>query len=669
MGRPATCAPFIVIRLWPEHHKNLDLLKELLSAFKRQRGCCDEVWFCTEIGSPNLEAHRESARQMQIAAKLVREAGILPGLQVANTLGHGDSAQRPSEGIAWRTMVGHDGRTSKMCHCPRDPRLHAYLGQMMRAYAAFQPSSVWIDDDLRMANHFPLRAVCYCDGCLAEFSRLTEREWTRGNLVQSLASAEDQDLRQSWGRFNQESLAMTGGAIAEAVHAVAPACRMGLQHAIGGPYVGGDLKGIFDTMSRATGHPAGSRPGGGYYIDHAPRQVIDKAYEVAQQIAQLPDEVDRICPEIEDYPHLSMGKTPHGVVIESTLDLAIGCNSLSYAILCSALETPDFYETILERIAKWRPFWERMMRVNETSVPAGVRPAYDLHSAREPFAFDDPNFAFRGTILTPLFRLTTMGLPVCIGSSGATASLLHANAIPSLSDEQIREVLRGGVMMDGSALHCLQERGLGPLVGARAVWPAALDSCEKLTADPINGEFAGRTWKQFLTGEPRTHEVFQLEDLGAESRVLGQYINVRGQQRGVASAAFETELGGRVAIFGYQGWQPVVNAARRHQLLAAADWVSRGRLPVIVETPAQVMVVPRVDAEGRLRGVLLLNVTIDRSPPLRLRLRGTQEGKWAWAMPDSADVNLSAEVMENEIGVATPALAPWSAAALIPQGA
>jgi hypothetical protein len=62
-------------------------------------------------------------------------------------------------------------------------------------------------------------------------------------------------------------------------------------------------------------------------------------FMISRQISRLPACVDQVCPEIEGYNHNAFGKSAHGVVVESSLDLAMGCNGLSYAILCSGHET------------------------------------------------------------------------------------------------------------------------------------------------------------------------------------------------------------------------------------------------------------------------------------------------------------------------------------------
>lgn len=649
--------PFMMIRLWPDHHRDDRLLADLLKTLQRHRGACDEVWFCTEMGFPSLDVHRRSAEQMRAAADKVRSAGFLAGIQIANTLGHADILTAPADGIAWQRIVGPDGREASRCNCPRDPAFHRYLRDMTFAYAAWQPSSVWIDDDLRMNQHKPVEYGCFCERCVAAFSRQQKACWDRDALVKAVAEPEAGRLRLAWTAFGGQSLAMVSRVIAEAVHSTAPACRMAFQHCghEWGVYNGPDWAPVFTSLADATGLPVGSRPGGGFYADHAPRGMIDKAFDIARQCARLPDSVKLICPEVENFTHTAMGKTPHGTAVESTLDLAMGCNSLSYAILCAAHEPMAWYSRLLKKLAAWRPFWEAFVKTSQGTVPGGLEVLFGRsHAARSVRPGEDA-FAWAHASFGRIYQLSTLGLPLCTSSKAACGTLLHANAVDGLRDEEIEQVLCGGVLADGQAVVRLQERGFGEQLGLRAE-PRPADSFEYFTSDPLNGPHAGHAWKIFFIGTG----VFTLTPTSDEARVLGEYRNADGTSAGAATVLTRTAMGGRLAVFGYGGWEHVVSSARRFQLLAAADWVAGGRLPILIDTPVQVMAVPRLDGQQRLGGVLLVNATIDSTPSIKLRLRGTRARSAEWLVPEGRPRKLRPQRHDGETVLTVPAMKPWS---------
>lgn len=656
--------PLSVIRLWPHHHGTDAAIDELLAEIARWPGCCDELWFATELGFPKMAVHLQSAERMARAAAKARAAGLQPGIQLAASIGHADTPILPSDGIAWQRLVGSDGQTASMCNCPRSKSLHDYLGEAIRAYAAFGPSSFWIDDDLRINRHSPIQHACFCDNCLAQFSQLVGRKWSREPLVAELNSPAGGTLREQWTRFNGESLAVLTRAIAQAVHAVAPHCRMGFQQ-VGHEfalYNGPDWGPIYREMTKVSGKPAGARLGHGCYSDARPREMIHKAIIIARQVARLPQQIDAICPEIENFTHNAMGKTAHGTVVESTLDLAMGCNCLSYAILCSGHEPMEWYgRTLLSRLAEWRPFWERMIADNRGTQLGGLDIALGRGQATRPLRNGEPPFAWAQIDLGRLSQLATLGLPLCPDSPASCGALLHADAVDGFSDAELKGLLSGGLVIDGATCVRLSERGLGSLLGVTAERFHPLDCHERLTADAINGPHAGRQWWLWFATEASS--IYRLRPIGgsrARIRVLGEAIDPAGRAAGLASVAVENELGGRVVIFGFEGWDHAISGAKRWQMLAAADWASGNRLPVLIETPAQVMAVPRLNAAGQVATLTLLNVSIDSTPPLAVRVRRPAGSRASWIMPGQPDVSLSDRAEGPDCVLTVPSIAPWS---------
>ncbi|MFR3489184.1 MAG: hypothetical protein ACLTTP_07980 [Alistipes ihumii] len=78
----------MIVRLWPDHHKDSALREELLQALKKYPDFCDEVWLCMEFETFSKEAHKESARAMAVAAEQLRECGHRR-VDTGITLGHG----------------------------------------------------------------------------------------------------------------------------------------------------------------------------------------------------------------------------------------------------------------------------------------------------------------------------------------------------------------------------------------------------------------------------------------------------------------------------------------------------------------------------------------------------------------------------------------------------
>lgn len=646
------------MRLW-KHHQNRALLDEHLALLKRQRAACDEVWFASEYGFPTLEFHHDSAARMAEAAATVRAAGFAASLQISNTLGHGNCHQSfDFRGFAWQPMMAVDGMVTPYCACPRAPEFHAYLESFTRAYCRWKPDALWIDDDLRMHHHSPVAHGCFCDRCLEEFSAVTGRTWTRESLGRAINEGNDLPVREAWLNFGRESLAGVARTVARAALAEAPQCRFGLQHCdlAWGAYNGPDWEPVFRALQEVGGRPVGSRPGGGFYADHRPREMLDKALFVGMQNSRLPASVDTRCYECENLPATVTGKSARGTALECTLALAHGCDRLSFTPLMFPHESAAWHERVLSELAAWRPFWERYVAANERTANTGVSLAMSRRHTLRRLDPGEAPFAWANCGFGPFPQLATLGLPLCWDEQ-APAALLCAQAARGVEEDELRRLLARGLIVDGETVQVLEQRGLASCLGLRHQPVGKEWGDFVLTDDPINAGYAGQqiTCGNFLFGAARGFEL-----LSGTARGLACYARHDGTTGAIEAALVEFPHGGRLAVFGWGLANPTVTAGRRRQILAAADWVSRGTMPVTLETPGQVVVVPRRDAKGRLATVLLLNVSLDATPDLTLSLRNEAgTGTWTWIRPFDADVTIPAGPT-----ITVPPLAPWGVGVL-----
>ena len=214
----------MLMRLRGPHTADDAQWAKTFKALAANRAACDEVWFSTGIGFPQMDWHRAHAARLARYAEQLRGAGIVPSLQFQATLGHSDdlTLQEGIAGKTWGGFTGSAGVECKACNCPRQPAFLAYVREMARLYAAFRPAWVWIDDDLRINNHRPASTKndigCWCPVCLAAFNAETGGSWTRVALARSIAK--DPALYDAWERFSFAGIAEVARVIAAAMHEV-----------------------------------------------------------------------------------------------------------------------------------------------------------------------------------------------------------------------------------------------------------------------------------------------------------------------------------------------------------------------------------------------------------------------------------------------------------------
>ena len=373
--------------------------------------------------------------------------------------------------------------------------------------------------------------------------------------------------------------------------------------------------------------------------DHAPRGMISRALLFAAGSSHA-------AAVIHGGRHCASGKSAYGVCAESMLDLAYGADALSYDLLGYTHEPMSWYaNTYLSELTLWRPFYAAYARYNAATQPGGILPYCGKNGK--------PDI---GGTLRAADALAPAGLPLCPGSQWPVCYLLNADAVASMTPVDIQRVLSGGAILDGGAVAKLQALGYGATMQLTAA-PRVPDVSEAFTDDELNVGKVGYVW------QPDADEAdsFALFPSNESARVLGRYQKADGTSAEAASVLFETPQGARIAAFGFAGFGAEMSAARRRQLMLAADWVAQNRLPVLVETVSQAAVVPRVTMAGDLRSVVLLNASLDTQPPVTLRLRGCREGleTMEWLTPKERPVTIAVRWEAKDVLVTLPAVGPW----------
>lgn len=389
-------------------------------------------------------------------------------------------------------------------------------------------------------------------------------------------------------------------------------------------------------VGAATPTPAGSVHA---REDHAPRDLIESALLFASAPSQ-----GRA--RINNGRNCASGKTAHGTCVEAMLCLAYGAKSLEFELLAFGHEPGAWYaNTYLSELTLWRPFFRAYVSFNAETVPGGLLP-YCGKSGQP---------TLEGT-LRAAAALAPLGFPVCPGSPWPVCYILNAESVKSMSAPDIQRALSGGVLLDGGAVAKLQELGYGAAMQLSAA-PCEPDRAELFTDDELNLSRVGYLWQP----DAAKANTFALFPSNEATRVIGRYQKRDGSSAEAASVLFETAQGGRIAAFGFDGFNAEMSNARRRQLMLAADWVAQNRMPVMVETESQAVVIPRVTQAGDLKSVTLLNATIDAQPPVALRLRGCPEGleRMDWLTPKDKPVTVAVRWEGKDALVSLPALGAW----------
>lgn len=638
-----------------------DQFKQTLEFLQRYRNVVDEICLFSEntnFACWPLESFAKNADIMQCRMHALRQAGFHPvGINALNTLGHLDDVADYYPPMPFPPMVGHDGSQAKTCPCPNAPALHTYLREKYRIIAAAQPDFLWVDDDFRLQAHgvaFP----CFCTVCLEQFGHQYPQ---RADLVAALNSPEHGHLREQWIEHNIRTLETLARLITQVIHQVNPDIEIGLMTA--GPGWT-SYSGLAFTRLFAIFGGKRARPGGGMYTDYTPHEMSAKIFDIGRQCEIYPPQVSNIQYEVENFPCQALDKSPRTVLNESLLALGAGCNGVAFSAFRYIPHPLADYHPLFQALLKERPLWDTFVAQAEGLPLRGYWPVWssELMAKRQ---VDNGNWFWNSdeyNIDAPL-PLTDIGLPFTLNADSACGSVLSGKLIEVLRDEQLQQILSGGVLMDVAALHSLWDRGFGELTGVKPGRHYSNGVRELFSDHPLNGIFAGDGRSVSMAYYPSVaHELLPIAE-GVET--LSTLLRFDEVAAGACVTAYQNELGGRVVVSGYLPWKYNTTWGKRAQVTALADWAARGRLPLIIDPPAPVRITPlvRMSADSSRFAAILLNTGYDPTGPLIFRFRAAATD--ATLLTPDAEIPLRSQQQPGELSVTLSNLPPWQAQVIV----
>jgi hypothetical protein len=636
----------------------------LLKFFRKSPGVADELAFFTSNTHPPLPLAEMRRRAERLATLMpqVRREGMAAGVNILATMGHHEENLAGSLDEPWQRVVDPAGRESRGSYCPAGAEWLEYVVQVYTAYAAAAPDFIWIDDDVRLAGHSPIGYTCFCDACVRRFATAVGRDFTRETLVSAFGSGPLEErlaLRRRWLEHNRAMINDLFRVIEQTVHKVKPDLSLGFMTG-DRFYEGYDFANWAKTLAGPRHVPVRWRPGGGFYSDETLPGLVGKAHDIGRQVSQLPADVRVIQSEIENFPYDLLRKSAATTVVEAAAHIAAGATGAAFNVLSQRPDPLDEYEVMLRRVAGGKNFFRTLRATLGRAPVVGIWPAWnrDIFSANSvegawPEGPGDAVGAFRSG-----YVLSEIGVPVCYGPAGALATALSGAAVHAFSRDELRRMFAGGVLLDVAAWRALDRLGLAAWTGVRPGQQHSRDAIEVLAEHPLNGRFAG--WSRDCRQSFWREEAWSLEPTAANVATLARLTDYLDRDLGVAMTAFENDLGGRVVVMGYFPWSQMHHLAKSTQMKAVAQWLSRDRLPMIVESFARVHLWVRQPAPGQLACVLL-NASLDPQPSLTLRL-AEHFKHVTWHPFDGEPVRLKpAGARENrQTLLKTPALKPWN---------
>jgi hypothetical protein len=595
----------------------------LLECLHAHDPLADEITLFTSETHPPLPLEIIAARTAVLTERmpLVRAAGFRTGINVLGTIGHHEENLSHSLTGDYTPMCDLQGTTCQGALCPNDAAVRDYIRELYTLIAAARPDYIWVDDDIRLAGHWPIHAGCFCDHCVERFAHEHGVRHTRDSLRIAFDTApldERLALRRAWLSHNRTTIARVLALIERTVHAVCPGLPLGFM--TGERFFEGyDFARWAAVLAGPDTAPVIWRPGGGFYDDHTPAGLYEKSHDIGRQIANLPPTVISIQSEIENFPYQSLRKSAQITTAEVAAHMAAGCTGAALNILTMQDEPLEEYHPLLRRLQATRPFYDLLARTFGRSPAQGLFQAWNLDSSITAGVDDGwlPGTSVNQHAAQELFEL---GLPAAYRHADAQVTLLAGDSPLAFSDEALLQILSGGVYLDGTALRRLRQRGCAEYLGFDEESQVMQDCLEQFTDHPLNGHYAGyrRDARQSCFW-PGPASILTARDPHAEP--LARPIDYADHPWGACClGVYENRLGGRMCVAGYAPWTLVQSLAKSVQMKALMRWLSRDTLAVSVESYHKIQLWARQCTPG-VPAVAVMNISHDTADGVIIRLR------------------------------------------------
>ncbi len=642
---------------WAEYHR----FQELLDFLVGFRDVIDEVaLFSSSTHSPLPLAELESrAGVMAERIPALKALGLRVGINHLATIGHLDENLENSLNEPWQRLVDRSGKVSQSNYCASDPKVQEYIRKSYASFTSADPDFIWLDDDLRLESHSgTVDFACFCPFCLEEFGRTEGVLRSREELLAAFKTGADQiALRTRWLARNRRYATR----ILDLARSEADKGNGDI--ALGLMTTNSSYSGYgFPEWARAMAGPrhlkVKFRPGGGFYSDESPLQLLAKLHAVGRQNAFVPPEVTDIQYELESFPYLPLNKSRTMFQAELFGAAAVGCTGAALNVLNITGDPLDEFGFYFQSVRESRTLFDQMVDAFGQSPCEGIWNAFTPdHNAVLSPGQDWPGPGKHSGDLRSVNELWTLGLPPAYTREGASVTLLLGDSVLEWSKEDLVAFLSGGVLLDGPALQRLEELGLAELAGWKVAGTCEADISERFTGDPLNGRFGG--WHRDCRPSFWPQTTWLIEPLLPNARALAEARNFTPETLGHCAGVFENHLGGRVAILGYYPWTMLGSLAKTTQMRELTHWLGRGHLPALVESFHRMAIWCRRDADGS-PAFALINASQDPAEGAVLRIRDS--GDPLCALQAGGKVSsLRAEPLGNGYQrVVLPTMPPWN---------
>jgi hypothetical protein len=542
---------------------------EELISFCKDTGCetvmffvaLNPDWYYMPDTIENCRAVRE---QLLPYVKKLREEGIAYQINFQDWIGQTLGGADFSDVFSWENMVDHKGRESLGTGCFFGEKFLKISEERLRIWAETEPDAIWLDDDFRLHNHgSPSLAAaegkpryadyyCFCDEHIRRFNEKHGTSYDRETILSEIQKdGEPTEMRVKYLDFQAETIAEAADWVRNAVQSISPKTHLAQMtslpdvHAAEGRNWGTfltSLCGEYDPIIRAHF---------GEYAEPSSRDFVTPFRMLSQLRANIRECFDghvEYYTEIENTRYTVWTKSRAASVYQLFLSAFMGTPGVTLAIHDldgGALgEEPRYWAMLKdnkELLNTVKTYGFDKMKELGVAIPTSSDSGRKIRLSGGGYEEMGGNGRYFE------HYLLKMGIPCTYVNgkeldSGKVIALDRFTA-SYLSDDELKLILSGGVLMEGGAAEVLIGRGYAEYIGVDSM---TLKRCDANVE--IIKTFTRPDGTHIRIPSRAPIGCWYESELNETTQVLSEFADPRGN-RSAAMTRFENSLGGKVAVY------------------------------------------------------------------------------------------------------------------------
>ncbi len=575
-------------------------------------GVANEALFIMSLhpeGNPTADKPSALCQKYDLYAKELAARGLSCGILAQSTIGHGAAATAKPP---MQHIVGLLDGVEHRAICPYDKDFRAYIRDAMTTLTRRHPTTLMIDDDFRLfARGY---RGCACPLHMKEINRRAGTSYTREELTALLNTdtAESRRMAEIFYDTQIDSLVGAARAMREGIDAVDP--HQQTAFCVCGETVEG-VEEIAKILA-GEGNPVVIRLNNARYTAPGPRGYSKVISRAATQMAALESVADIYLAETDTCPQNRYSTSASALHTHFTLTILEGVAGCKHWITRTQAFEPKSGQAYRKKLSQYRSFYEALSALVPDVTWLGCRiplPASPIRPKPPICDFKFPS----GDIAWATCAMESLGLPLYFSKKAGGAVLLDGDRDGYFSDDEIRDMLRGTVLLSSHSAKSLIARGFGEYLGVDVHPLTDTDPTPRGEKIYENGE---RIQKQMhlmtlVPNKPETlahSEVFALKN-GTDYAPL--FPGVTSYQNALGGTAI-VFAGRPLANFTYHEAFSFLCESRKRQLVSLLR--DNGHLDVYYPDDAEVFLKAGRLRDGRLL-CALTNIGLDRLDEIVLR--------------------------------------------------